>query len=72
MSKIKVGQRVRFNPFGGIKQYGLESSSEVVDGIVNYIHPTNGWFNVKYDGGDGPRLLGFRFDDIDKSVKFVK
>lgn len=69
---IKVGQRVRFNPFGGIKQYGLESMSEVVEGVVNYIHPTNQWFNVKYDGGDGMQLLGFRFDDIDKAVKIIK
>jgi hypothetical protein len=69
---IKVGQKVRFNPFSGVRQYGLGSAQDIVDGIVNYVHPTNGWFNVRYNNGDGTQLLGFRFDDINKTVKLVK
>jgi hypothetical protein len=69
---IKVGQRVRFNPFKGLHLHGSGAIEDEVVGVVHYIHPTNGWFNVKYDGGDGPQLLGFRYDDIGKNVKFVK
>ena len=69
---IKLGQKVHFNPFHGVRQYGLGTANDFVIGIVNYIHPTNGWFNVKYDNGDGTQLLGFRFDDIGKTVKLVK
>jgi hypothetical protein len=69
---IKVGQKVRFNPFHGVRQYGLGSVHDIVDGTVHYVHPTNGWFNVKYDNGDGTQLLGFKFHDIGKTVKLVK
>lgn len=69
---IKVGQKVRFNPFHGVRQYGLGSVDDVTDGIVNYVHPTNGWFNVRYDNGGVTQLLGFKFHDIGKIVKIVK
>lgn len=69
---IKVGQKVRFNPFHGVRQYGLGSVNDFVVGVVNYVHPTHRWFNVKYNNGDGTQLLGFLFDDIDKTVKVVK
>lgn len=68
---IKVGQRVQFNPFHGIRQYGFNTISDVVEGVVNYVNPTHCWFNVAYDGGAGKQLLGFKFDDIDKNVKII-
>ena len=69
---IKIGQKVRFNPYKDLHIQGAGGIEDEVIGVVNYIHPTNGWFNVKYDGGDGPRLLGFRYDDVGKNVKIVK
>lgn len=69
---IKVGQKVRFNPFLGCRQYGFSYMSDDLEGVVHYVHPTNRWFNVKYDGGDGMVLTGFKFDDIGKNVKIVK
>lgn len=69
---IKPGQKVCFNPFHGVRQYGLGSVNDIVDGVVHYVHPTHGWFNVKYDNGGYTQLLGFRFDDIGKNVKLVK
>lgn len=69
---IKVGQKVRFNPFKDIRTYGLSNANENVEGVVHFVHPTHCWFNVEYDGGAGKQLLGFRFDDIDKAVKLIK
>lgn len=69
---IKTGQRVEFDPFKGFRQYGFSGTSDVVEGIVHFVHPTNHWFNVKYDGGDGPQLLGFKFDDIGKAVTLLQ
>ena len=68
---IKVGQRVQFNPFKDIRQNGFGNTSDIVEGIVHFVHPTHGWFNIEYDGGAGMQLLGFRFDDIDKAVKII-
>lgn len=68
---IKPGQLVRFNPFHGVRQYGLGSTDDFVVGVVHYVHPTHRWFNAKYDNGSGTQLLGFRFDDIGKTVKLV-
>lgn len=68
---IKVGQKVRFNPYHGVKQSGFGVENDVAEGVVHYVHPTNRWFNIKYNGGDGPMLTGFKFDDIGKNVKIV-
>lgn len=69
---IEVGQKVRFNPFHGVRQYGLGSVNDIVEGVVHYVHPTHCWFNVKYDNGGGTQLIGFKFYDIGKTVKLVK
>jgi hypothetical protein len=68
---IKVGQKVRFNPYHGVKQSGLGVETDITEGVVHYVHPTNRWFNIKYNGGDGPLLTGFKFDDIGKVVKII-
>ena len=58
---IKVGQKVRFKNFGRYE-----------DGVVHFIHRTHHWFNIEYGGDEGKRLIGFKFDDIDKDVKLVE
>lgn len=69
---IKVGQKVRFNPFKDIRQYGLASVNDVVTGKVHYVHPTHRWFNVEYGDDMGTRLISFKFDDIGKNVRLVE
>lgn len=53
---IKTGQKVTF------KYY-----NEILDGVVNYVHATNRWFNVRY-GDDKNLLISFNFNDIGKDV----
>ena len=69
---IKVGQKVKFNPYKDIRTYGMSGGDVTVIGTVHFVHPTHCWFNVEYDGGAGMQLLGFRFDDIGTAVKIVK
>lgn len=69
---IKVGQKVEINPFKDIRAAaGLGPINETVEGIVHFVHPTNRWFNVKYGSEGGERLIGYKFDDIDKTVKLI-
>ena len=69
---IKVGQKVEFDPYKDIKAPGLVDISEIVEGIVHFVHPTHHWFNVEYGGDEGKRLIGFKFDDIGRLVTLVE
>lgn len=68
---IKVGQKVRINPFKDIRSYGMVMTDETVDGVVWYVHPTHQYFTVEYDCGNGLQKISYRFDDIGKNVKLV-
>ena len=69
---IKVGQKVRIDPFRNIRMSGMDNVHEIVDGTVHFVHPTNRWFNVEYTDHLGKRLVGFKFDDIGRAVQLVK
>ena len=69
---IKVGQKVRINPFKDVTFRGCTELHGYIDGVVKFIHPTNRWFNVEYGDEQGVRLTSFKFDDIGKAVKLVK
>lgn len=68
---IKVGQRVQFDPFKGIRVTGMADLQETFEGIVHFVHPTHQWFNVEYVDNAGKRLIGFKFDDIGREVKLI-
>lgn len=68
---IKVGQKVQIDPFRGIRITGMADLQETFEGIINFVHPTHHWFNVKYTDNAGTRLVGFRFDDIGKTVELI-
>lgn len=57
---IKIGQKVTFKHFG-----------ETLDGVVNYVHATHRWFNVRF-GEDKNLLISFLFNDIGKDVNICE
>ena len=62
---VKLGQRVRFDPFAPICGMGVEEIREMVYGKIVYINEPHKWFSVKY----GDHLLtSFHFFDIGKEV----
>jgi hypothetical protein len=64
---VKVGQKVRFDPFYGMKGYGVEVCREEVTGTVVMINHKHKWFLVAY----GNNRTSFRFDDIGELVTIV-
>lgn len=68
---IKIGQKVRINPFNNIRTPGLSDSKETFEGTVHFVHPTHRWFNVEYTDNAGKRLVGYKFDDIGREVKII-
>ena len=58
---IKVGQKVIFK--------NVDRDEE---GVVNFVHHLHHWFNIRYGGDEGKRLIGFKFDDIGGAVKLVE
>ena len=72
MKKIKIGQKVRFNPFHGIRTMGFTDVSNKVVGEVKYINEPHNWFSVEYDGGAGPQRISFNFNDLDRIVHICK
>lgn len=61
---IKVGQKVQIRHFW--------HTDEIEDGVVKFVHPTNGWFSVEHGTDDYKWLTSFKFDDIGKTIRLVK
>lgn len=69
---IKVGQKVKIDPFKDVTFRGCTELRGLIEGVVHYVHPTHRWFNVEYGDELGTRLISFKFDDIGRAVKLVK
>lgn len=62
---VKLGQKVRFDPFATITAMGIEEIRQLVSGTIVYINWKHKWFSVKY----GKLRTSFQFCDIGKEVK---
>ena len=63
---IRVGQKVKFDPFKYLTGYGcLDIKGETVVGTVAEVNEEHGWFSVEY--GDKQRT-SFMFQDIGNEV----
>lgn len=64
---IKLGQKVRFDPFEYLTGFGISSNrgSHVV-GTVVMVNEQNQWFSVEY--GDPKVRTSFKFCDIGEAV----
>ena len=67
---IKIGQKVKFNPFKGINTTGLVFCDMSTTGIVKYVNTKHRWFSVEY--GDPKMRISYDFNDIGKDVKICK
>lgn len=66
---IKLGQKVKFNPFEGTKVVGSMDNTEVI-GEVTYIHEENQWFQITYGKHNLRRC--YKFSDIGTEVKIIR
>lgn len=65
---ISVGQKVRFDPFKGIKGFDIEAfRGEKVDGTVVMVNELHQWFSVEY--GNPKMRTSFKFCEIGKEVE---
>ena len=65
---IKVGQKVKFDPFDTIRGYGVEVCHGEVVGTVVDVNYEHKWFSVQY----GKLRTSFKFCDIDDKVHICK
>ena len=63
---VEVGQKVRFDPFYGLKGQDINSNSDCVTGIVVAVYERNKWFSVEW--GDPKQRTSFKFCDIGDGV----
>lgn len=64
---IKVGQKVRFDPYDNLTGFGVgEIRGNLVTGTVVYVNESHNWFSVKY--GNNQRT-SFHFCQIGRDVK---
>ena len=68
---IRVGQKVKMNPFMDIRTYGMSAVGGLQEGVVNYVHPAHKWFSVEYDAADTKQVIGYKFFDIGKTVEII-
>ena len=65
---IKVGQKVRFDPFKELKGFGAEDNrGNYVTGTVVMVNAPHKWFSVEY--GNPNMRTSFNFSDIGSVVK---
>jgi hypothetical protein len=69
---IQIGQAVMFNPLEGMLWYGAKTYNRNVAGVITAIHTAHRWFLVEYGKGANKLRIGFKFDDVGKSVSFIK
>lgn len=70
--RIKVGQKVKFDPFRGIHTYGYIRSSKDVEGTVVEIFRDHRWFSVQYGEPPNTFKTSFKFDELNNTVYFVR
>jgi len=66
---IKVGQKVRFDPFDCLTGYGTEVIHRKVTGKVVFVNARHRWFTVV--DSKGRYRASFHFCDIGKKVKLL-
>lgn len=65
---IKVGQKVKFDPFAEMTGFAsLDNRGNYVTGTVVAVYPRGRWFSIEY--GDPKARASFKFCDIGKEVK---
>ena len=69
---VKLRQKVKFDPFKGIRSYGVAVGDIEVVGTVVYINFTHRWFEVSYPPADGNVKTSFKFDEVGKNVFIVQ
>ena len=64
---IKVGQKVRFDPFEYLTGFGAsDNRGNIVTGTIVMVNNPHGWFSVEY--GDPKMRASFKFCDIGEAV----
>lgn len=66
---VKLGQKVRFDPFVHVLGFGVDECREEVEGTVVEIYPEHKWFSVEY--GDTKQRISFKFFEIGERVMLV-
>lgn len=72
---IKIGQKVKFDPWRGVHTTLGAHDGEEVEGTVIYVNSGHHWCEVEYKLGNGEFKTSFNFCDIfgDKShVRLVR
>ena len=66
---IKLGQKVKFNPFEGTKVMGSMDDTEVI-GEVTHINEEKQWFQITY--GKHKLRRCYKFSDIGTEVQIIE
>jgi hypothetical protein len=66
---VRVGQKVRFDPFETSLGFGIDELRYEVEGTVVDVYPEHKWFSVVY--GDPKQRISFKFFEIGERVMIV-
>lgn len=70
--QIKVGQKVKFDPFRHIRTYGYARTSADVEGTIIEVFRDHRWFSVRYGEPPNTFKTSFKFEDLNDDVYFCK
>lgn len=67
---VKVGQRVRFDPYSYVTGWGSESfRGKMVKGTVVMVNEPHKWFSVEF--GEPKSRISFKFCDMGQVVSLI-
>ena len=69
-----LGRAVKIYPcFLYKKEYqvGVDYDIQPVRGVIDFVHPTNGWFSVSYQAGGTMQRETFKEADIGGAVRLL-
>lgn len=71
---IRVGQKVKFDPWKGQHSVGISVGACTMDGVVVCVHPGHHWFTVEYETNNHKFRTSYHFCEAygkNRCVTFV-
>lgn len=68
---VRVGQKVRFDPYHAIRSPGVAPVGGEAIGTVVLVHPSHRYFTAEYEVGTEKFRISFKFDDFDRPYQNV-
>lgn len=69
---LRVGQKVKFDPWKGQHNVGIAVDAGEMDGVIVCVHPGHHWFTIEYETNNHKFRTSYHFCEVYGERKHVK